>query len=432
MFAIREAVEIFRRIERARRGRLSRQGPAVLVDEVIDRQIGRSIPFAWTADQAAAVSRIREAIAGPSPMGMLLQGDVGTGKTAVAVYAALALATAGYQTAFLAPTELLAEQHFTGIEQWLAGTGIGLSLLTGSLRAEDRRAADRSVRSGEAKLIFGTHALFSQSTVFDRLGLVVIDEQHRFGVKQRMSLVHKAIDPHVLVMTATPIPRTLALTVFGDLESATLEDRPCGHRTPRAFWLPPKGWRRILGIIGRRVSRGEKVFVVCPKIGEGGERGGAYLMFSELAKVFSCGLVHGRLPSAERQKTISSFVRGDVHVLVGTTVLEVGVDVEDATLMVIVNADLFGLSTLHQLRGRVGRGRRRGICILTGTMTDRVAAICRTTDGFELAEEDLRLRGTGELLGTRQSGRGDLRALDPVTDQKLLMRVRQAVREEAG
>jgi ATP-dependent DNA helicase RecG len=259
--------------------------------------------------------------------------------------------------------------------------------------------------------------------------MVVVDEQHRFGVQQRMQLVHKGDDPHVLVMTATPIPRTLALSLFGDLDLATVRQRPHGRPLPVAVHQEPARWARVQRSIARAVRRGGRAFVVCPSVGEKGEKGGAVRLHAALSSTFRCGLVHGRLPAREQQAALAAFQRGDCDVLVGTTVLEVGVDVPEATLMVVVQADRFGLATLHQLRGRVGRGSRRGLCIVCGPRTERVAAVCATTDGFELAETDLRLRGSGELLGTAQSGFADLRALDPVEDLDLLLRVRAAVQE---
>jgi ATP-dependent DNA helicase RecG len=340
---------------------------------------------------------------------------------------------AGYQVAFLAPTELLAEQHFAGVGGWLRDRSVALRLLTGSLPPAERDALEVELAAGRPALVFGTHALFSERTVFGRLGLVIIDEQHRFGVEQRLELVRKATaaHPHVLHMTATPIPRTLTYTVFGDLDLAVLRQRPPGRRPVRAFFLAGAGgWRRIQAVLTRRIARGQLALVVCPKVGADGSKGGAVRLHAELARRFAAGLVHGRMDVAERQATIAAFRAREFDVLVGTTVLEVGIDVPDATLMVVVGADRFGLSTLHQLRGRVGRGRRRGLCILTGEPGPRLAAICTTTDGFELAERDLALRGAGELLGTRQSGLSDLRALDPVRDIELLSRVREAVRGE--
>jgi ATP-dependent DNA helicase RecG len=247
-----------------------------------------------------------------------------------------------------------------------------------------------------------------------------------------MALVHKGDNPHVLVMTATPIPRTLALALFGDLDVVTLRERPPGRRGVRAFQLPQEQWPRAVQSIARAVRRRGRVFVICPAVGEEGEKGGVVRVHEALAKQFRCGLVHGRLKTGERQAVLRAFRDGALDVLIGTTVLEVGVDVPDATLVVVVAAHRFGIATLHQVRGRVGRGLRRGLALLCGPRTERVAAVCGTTDGFALAEADLAIRGSGELLGTAQSGFADLRALDPVDDLDLLLEVRKAVQAVGG
>jgi ATP-dependent DNA helicase RecG len=428
-FAALEAVALFRRVERARRRRLARRGPPVAITAATERRLAAVLPFAWTRDQAAALAALRNGLSGPSPLGLLVQGDVGTGKTAVALWAALAVIEAGWQAALLAPTELLAEQHFENLSSLLAASGVRIRLMTAGLAPGERDAAEREIASGAAQLVVGTHALLSASTAFARLGLVVIDEQHRFGVEQRMQLVHKGDDPHVLVMTATPIPRTLSLALFGDLDHVTLRERPVGRAVPAVF-VPPRGWPRIVRVIARHLARGEQAYVVCPRIGAAGEKGGAVRLHRDLSAHFPCGLVHGRLPAPERRAVTAAFRSGELRVLVGTTLLEVGVDVPNATLMVVIGADQLGLATLHQLRGRVGRGARRGLCVLTGTRSERVAAVCATRDGFALAEEDLRLRGAGELLGLRQSGAADLRALELPGDLDILRRAREAVRKE--
>jgi len=422
-FAVREAVAVFAAVDRAARARSQRPGRAFAVDDALAARIRGRIPLLLTNDQEAAVQLLWRKLAGPSAMGVLLQGDVGTGKTAVAIAAALAVLAKGASVAFLAPTELLAEQHHHNVAGWLRGSGVQVVLHT----AGNRRA---SLPAAGPLLVFGTHALLTGDLQLPSLGLVVVDEQHRFGVQQRMALVQKGDNPHVLVMTATPIPRTLALVLFGDLDVATLRQRPPGRRVVRAFHLPAERWPRAVRAIERAVRRGGRVFVVCPAVGEDGEKGGVMRVLASLQGQFRCGLVHGRLPAGERQRVLAHFREGVVDVLVGTTVLEVGVDVPNATLVVVVAADRFGIATLHQLRGRVGRGLRRGLCLLCGPRSERVAAVCRTTDGFELAEADLALRGSGELLGTAQSGFDDLRALDPVDDLELLLRVRQAVAAE--
>ncbi|HLQ39263.1 MAG TPA: DEAD/DEAH box helicase, partial [Planctomycetota bacterium] len=355
-FALREAVQLFRTVERARRQRCQRQADPFVVDAAIEARIRARIPFTLTHDQQAAVDELRRRLQGPSPMGLLLQGDVGTGKTAVAAWAALAVLAHGAQVAFLAPTELLAEQQHAELLRWLRGSEVEVLLLTAGQKEPERMALERALAAGGPQLVVGTHALLSERTAFARLGLVVVDEQHRFGVAQRMALVRKGRDPHVLVMTATPIPRTLALTLFGDLDVATLVQRPPGSRPVPARFRKAADWKRVLRSITRAVRRRGRVFVVCPAIGEDGEKGGALRMHGILAVDFRCGLVHGRMPAAERQQVLAAFRAGEFDVLVGTTVLEVGVDVPAATLMVVAAADKFGIATLHQLRGRVGRG----------------------------------------------------------------------------
>ncbi len=429
-FAVREAVALFSKVAAARARRQGRAAAAFVVDDAVAARIRARLPFALTEDQDAAVRSVWRRLAGPAPMGVLLQGDVGTGKTAVAVAAAMAVVARGAQVAFLAPTELLAEQHCRLVSGWLEGSGVDVQLLTGSLDARTRKVLAATMQQKGPRIWFGTHALLSADANFVRLGLVIVDEQHRFGVEQRMQLVGKGKDPHVLVMTATPIPRTLALAMFGDLDLMTLRHRPGGRSLPRAVHQDTARWPRVQRSIARAVRRGGRVYVVCPTVGEDGEKGGAVLLHQVLKRDFRCRLVHGRMDRKEQQDAVSAFRRGDCDVLVGTTVLEVGVDVPAATLMVIVQADRFGLATLHQLRGRVGRSARRGLCIACGPKCERTDALCTTTDGFELAEIDLRLRGSGELLGTQQSGFSDLRALDPVEDFELLRTVRAAVSPE--
>jgi len=426
-FAVREALELFASVEQVRRARERRSARAFPVDAEVTERILSRIPFALTNDQRDAVELLWQRLAGPGAMGVLLQGDVGTGKTAVAVAAALSVCARDGLVAFLAPTELLAEQHYESVSKWLKGSGVEVALCTASHR--------RDVPANGPRLVFGTHALMASGVAMPGLGLVIVDEQHRFGVNQRTALVEKGDNPHVLVMTATPIPRTLALVLFGDLDAVVLRERPPGRGPVRAVHVPTANWSRAVQSIGRAVRRGGRVFVVCPAVGEEGEKGGVVRVFESLQKTFRCGHVHGRMKPSERQRQVALFREGIHDVLVGTTVLEVGVDVPEATLIVVVSAERFGIATLHQLRGRVGRGRRRGLALLCGDKSERVAAICRTTDGFELAEADLALRGSGELLGTQQSGFGELRALDPIQDLELLRRARDAVRidpEEAS
>lgn len=428
-FAVHEAVALFRRVEAARRRRLHKNGPRIVVDQALHERIRSRIPFALTSDQRSAVAALERGLAGPAPLGVLLQGDVGTGKTAVALWAALAVIAHGWQVAFLAPTELLAEQQAAVARAWLQGSAVRITTLIAG--GDDNADVRADLAKGSPQIVFGTHALLTAATRFSKLGLVIVDEQHRFGVAQRGTLVQKGLDPHVLVMTATPIPRTLALALFGDLDTLVLRELPPGRRPPVTVHLQPRQWSRAVATLARHVARGHRVYVVCPQIGAGGEKGGAVRVHAVLGKRFPCGLAHGEQSSETRAAALAAFRSGDLPVLVGTTVLEVGVDVPEATLMLVVGADRFGLATLHQLRGRVGRGRHRGLCLLLGDRNARIDAVCKSSDGFQLAEEDLRQRGAGELLGLRQSGVVDLRALDPVEDMELLATVREAVRCEA-
>ncbi|MFO1051149.1 MAG: helicase-related protein [Planctomycetota bacterium] len=429
-FAVLEAVELFRRLQAARRDRMHASAIAVPRRDDPGTPLAALLGFEPTADQRRAIDALHASLASAVPMGTLLMGDVGTGKTAVALAVALSVVGAGAQVAFLAPTELLAEQIAQRLTSRLAERGVRIGCLTGSLPAAERRDLARAVESGAIDVVVGTHALMSEATKFRRLALVIVDEHHRFGVEERRRLMLKGAAPHLLVMTATPIPRTSALALFGDLDALELRMRPRGRPPAPAVFAPRESWPRVQRAILRHVRRGGRVFVVCPRIGERGEKGGALRMFEELRSLARCALVHGRMPAVDRRAATEALRVGDVDVLVGTTVLEVGIDVEDATLMVVIGADRFGLATLHQLRGRVGRGRRRGLCILTGVASARTAAVVATRDGFELAEQDLRLRGAGELCGIRQSGAIDFRALDPLDDYALLRSVRDAVRVE--
>jgi ATP-dependent DNA helicase RecG len=429
-FALHEAVELFRRLERVRRARLQSIAPRAPMGEDHDARIADLLGFSPTSSQRAAMCDLRTRLSRNEPMGVLLLGDVGSGKTAVALDAALLVARAGYQVAFLAPTELLVEQHHQRFVDALTRGGVTVGCLTGSLPSGERRALRAAIAAGTVDLVFGTHALLATATEFARLGLAIVDEDHRFGVGQRQALGAKGRAPHLLVMSATPIPRTTALARFGDLDLVELRGRPQVRGPALARFVERQGWPRVLRAIARAVRRGHGVFVVCPKIGENGEKGGVMRLHAELAPRFACAVVHGRMPATERSQAARDLAAGVIDVLIGTTVLEVGIDVPRAVLMVVVAAEQFGLAALHQLRGRVGRGARRGLCILTGDANPRVAAIVNSTDGFELAEHDLSLRGAGELCGLRQSGVIDFRALDPIDDHALLSRARQAVRSE--
>ena len=374
-----------------------------------------SLPFSLTGAQNRAIAEIVADFCKGAPMNRLVQGDVGSGKTMVAAAAAYLAANNGRQAALMAPTEILAEQHHAGLRKLFESLGLRTALLTGSMRVKEKRAVRERIAAGEIDLAIGTHALLSEATSFCNLGLVITDEQHRFGVGQRSALSSKGKDPHLLVMSATPIPRTLALLMYGDLDVSILDELPPGRETVDTFLVGESYRARINAFIRRQVAEGHQCFVVCPAVEENEDLGvKAATVWAETLQqtVFPdlrIALLHGQMKGAEKEAAMASFARGEADVMVATTVIEVGVDVPNATLMVIEDADRFGLSQLHQLRGRVGRGKSKSYCILTShnknTETlQRLKALCKTTDGFKIAEEDLKLRGPGDFFGSRQSG----------------------------
>jgi len=412
-------------------------------DESIERIVG-SLPWPLTRAQHRAVHAIADDMRKPEPMNRLLQGDVGSGKTAVALCAALLAVEDGYQAALMAPTEILAEQHLRSLRKLLAHRrDLHVELLTGSLGSRERAHAERLVRSGTARIVVGTHALAEEDTAFHKLGLAVIDEQHRFGVMTRARLMKKGSRPDVLVMTATPIPRTLALTLYGDLDVSVLDELPPG-RTPIATRVYRDSQReRAYDVVRRELKAGRQAYVVLPLVEESEKLVDLKAATKERDRlaldVFAdvpIGLVHGRQTAQERNEAMDRFVRGEDRILVATTVIEVGVDVPNATVMLVEHAERFGLSQLHQLRGRVGRGAAKSHCLLlTGTSgaewgpaaRERLKVMEDTTDGFRIAEADLELRGPGEFLGTRQSGMPDFAVAELTRDQAIL----QEAREEA-
>lgn len=414
--------------------------------EEIDRRIRRRFPFAMTAAQDRAIQSIVTDLARPRPMNRLLQGDVGCGKTVVALYAALVAVANQRQVAIMAPTELLAHQHFRSVSAYLAGSRVRIALLTGRQKAVERRRMLEMIEAGELDIVVGTHALIQEGVRFAKLGLVVIDEQHRFGVRQRAMIRGKGASPHYLVMTATPIPRTLAMTVFGDLDVTTIDALPPGRVPIVTRLVRPAELGSAWDFVRARLALGEQAYVVYPLVDES-DKLELRAATTELARLreqvlsrWKVGLLHGRMESTEREQVMGDFVAGRVQVLVATTVIEVGIDVPRATCMVIEHAERYGLSQLHQLRGRVGRGGSRGYCFLmTGSASaednERLSVLVGTTDGFRIAEEDLRLRGPGEMLGTRQHGLPELRVADLARDGELLrMAQRDAeklVREDA-
>ena len=375
----------------------------------------KALPFRLTGAQARAIEEIRRDLGNGAPMNRLVQGDVGSGKTMVAAAAAYLAARNGFQAALMAPTEILAEQHYQSLSRLFEPMGLRIALLTGSMTPKQKRLLRERIAAGEADVIIGTHALLSDTTVFSNLGLVIADEQHRFGVAQRSRLSAKGTDPHLLVMSATPIPRTLALLMYGDLEVSILNELPPGRQQVDTFLVGESYRARINAFIRKQVSEGHQCFVVCPAVEEGDELdmrsavAWAQTLQQTVFPDLRVELLHGQMKGAEKESTMAAFSAGEADVLVATTVIEVGVDVPNATLMVIEDADRFGLSQLHQLRGRVGRGSAKSYCILTSRNRNpetlaRLKALCGTTDGFRIAEEDLKLRGPGDFFGSRQSG----------------------------
>jgi ATP-dependent DNA helicase RecG len=430
------------------------QSPATARKEVAGGFLSRfdsELPFKLTIGQLQVGQEIANDIANSYPMNRLLQGEVGSGKTLVALRAMLAVADSDGQSALLAPTEVLASQHFRSIEKSLGESlakEIGLTLLTGQLSTEDRKKAMLQVVSGKARIVIGTHALFSEKVEFYDLGLVVIDEQHRFGVEQREKLRLKGkLSPHVLTMTATPIPRTLAVTVFGDMAVSSLTELPAGRKEIDSHVvragdkaLVARVWERI----AEEVANGHQAFVVCPKIDESEkdksgasvEKTVAQLRQNPALQGLNIQELHGRMDSEQKSQIMQGFISREIDVLVSTTVIEVGVDVPNATAMVILDADNFGISQLHQLRGRVGRGKAKGLCLLLTAAEDgsialeRIQAVAEQSDGFKLSEIDLELRREGDVLGASQSGgRSSLRLLQVIKDAELIQKVRVEVEE---
>ncbi len=400
------------------------------------RAVYEQFPFTLTQDQLRAAAEIADDMEEAVPMRRLLQGDVGSGKTAVAALALAKIAENGYQAALMVPTEILAVQHVETLRAWLSPTPIRVTLLTGRLSAAERRAALAAIAAGETNIVVGTHALIEEEVEFAALGLVITDEQHRFGVKQRMQLERKGAHVHTLVMTATPIPRTMALSVYGDLDSSVIRELPPGRQPIRTYVARRAQEERIFRFFEREMAQGHQVYVVCPLIAESArsDLNAAMDMYERLTRRFpsyGVGLVYGSMPGADKEAAMRRFADGEDRLLVATSVVEVGVNVPQATVMYIDAAERFGLSQLHQLRGRVGRGEWQSYCILMYNGNSEQAALrlqwmTETQDGFVLAERDLLLRGAGELFGYRQHGWPDLRVADPVRDWRLLVDARQA------
>ena len=427
-------LEVGLAIRRHREGR--RRGLAMNPPGALVRRLLASLPYTLTAAQERVWGEIRTDMAEPYPMSRLLQGDVGSGKTVVAALAILTAIEAGYQAALMAPTEILAEQHMITLSQLLGPLGVRVVLLTGAVKGKARQEAVGAVEGGQAACAIGTHALVQGSVGFKRLGLAVIDEQHRFGVAHRAALRGKGESPDVLVMTATPIPRTLALTLYGDLDVSVLDELPPGRRPVVTVARGESRRRGIYDFLRKQIGEGRQVYVVCPLVeeSEASDLRAATEMAERLQReVFPdrrVGLIHGRLGIQDKERVMREFKDGAVHVLVSTTVIEVGIDVPNASVMLVEHAERFGLSQLHQLRGRVGRGSWKSYCILlAGSSSEdaqrRIAAVTGTNDGFRLAEVDLELRGPGDFFGTRQSGLPEFRVADLLRDGAMLEEARR-------
>ena len=435
----REELSVFfDRIEARREARSAVRVPAWSWTAETTRRLLGLLPFSLTASQEKAMAEIAADLRRGTPMARLLQGDVGSGKTAVALLAALLAIENGAQAALMAPTEILAEQHARTIGDWLGRTRYRPALLTGRTPAAARRELASALRAGDIDLLIGTHALIEDPVRFANLGFVVVDEQHRFGVEHRARLSKKGARPHVLVLSATPIPRSLAWTLFGDLDVTRLQEKPTGRAPVRTFVREGERRRAVLRFVGERLAAGERAYVVVPAIDDS-ERDVAAVekTAGELRRELPEARIetlHGRYPPDRRRRAMEAFARGEANLLVATTVIEVGIDVPEATVMVVENADRFGLSQLHQLRGRIGRGERPSWCILlasddaAGEARDRLGILARTADGFAIAEKDLALRGPGDLLGARQSGLPPFRVADPVRDAPLFSEARDEVR----
>jgi ATP-dependent DNA helicase RecG len=413
-------------------------GIAFELNDRVREKIKAMLPFKPTAAQKRVLGEIAQDMAAPRPMSRILQGDVGSGKTLVAAQAAIIAIENGYQAALLAPTEILATQHFITLKKLFAPIGYVVVPLIGSMTKKEKEGIRKLLAAGLAPLVVGTHALLEENVEFQKLGLAIVDEQHRFGVLQRRALTQKGVSPDVLVMTATPIPRTLALTIYGDLDTSIIDELPPGRKPIHTTHKKAVEVEQVYSFVKREVDAGRQAYIVYPVIEETETKDvkAAVIAYEELSHdvfpTLKVGLLHGKLPAAEKESVMDAFKRGDIQVLVSTTVIEVGVDVPNASVMVIEHAERFGLSQIHQLRGRVGRGAAQSCCVLVtdklgDTGRERIRTLVESSDGFHIAEMDLKLRGPGEFLGTRQSGLPAFRIGNLLRDQEIL----EAARREA-
>ncbi|MBW2345674.1 MAG: ATP-dependent DNA helicase RecG [Deltaproteobacteria bacterium] len=415
-----------------KRSRAMRKGPVFKTPKGLDQRLEKIFPFRFTNDQANVIEDILRDLRGSGPMNRLLEGDVGCGKTVVAAVASYVTTLNHRQVAIMVPTQVLARQHYAYFSSLSESMGFRPVLVTGALKRPDRMKINEKINNGEYNLIIGTQALIQEDVSFKRLGLVVIDEQHRFGVRQRALLDKKGINPHLLVMTATPIPRTLAMTVYADLDISVIKEYPEGHLPVMTYLLNENQKRKVFNTVKKRLSLEQQAIVVCPVI-EGTEDAdlkNVLEMYSKLKKLFTpsycVGLIHGRLSSDEKDRVMEQFRKGRINLLVGTTVIEVGVHAPGATVMVVEHPERFGLTQLHQLRGRVGRGNVRGLCLLMGSeglsekSVSRLKVLVESNDGFEISRKDLEMRGHGELMGIRQAGAGELDLREMFREPELL------------